>query len=188
MLCSYRRFGQLINPILEGRAALLYPLRWGRRCPETSVANSHCKLYKIPEEQTSPLHRAGSLTSRGRLYVRFKATARGVWRRLYFQETEKNHEKSQVGMSQAALRHTGRPRDGWLHMGSAIECNWVLFRKLTVVHLAKKYAAFYRTRGSLPYSQQPAPAPYSEPDEPSLHFDILLPSGHFNTLRTGGVI
>jgi len=47
MLRSYRRFGQLITPIVEGRAALLYPSRWDIRCPETSVANSHCTLYNI---------------------------------------------------------------------------------------------------------------------------------------------
>jgi len=78
MLRSNRRFGQLIKPILEGRAALLYPSRWYRRCPETSVANSHYTLYKIPEEQTPPLRRGGSLTSRGRFYVRLKATVRGM--------------------------------------------------------------------------------------------------------------
>jgi hypothetical protein len=52
----------------------------------------------------------------------------------------------------------------------------ILFEKLTVARLIKKYPAFFmKLEGSLPFSQKPATEPYPEPTESSSPHRSLSP-------------
>jgi hypothetical protein len=50
----------------------------------------------------------------------------------------------------------------------------VLYQKLKVPQLVKKYLAFYETQSSLPHSQKPTTCPYPNPDQFSPCLPITL--------------
>jgi len=64
------------------------------------------------------------------------------------------------------------------HKHNKLANSWrtVLFAKLIVTHLFKKFRALYGTQSSLPCSQEPATDPYPESD--IFHSNIILPSTH----------
>ena len=72
LLASYRFFGTTFRSHLQG---------WSSQsivCTETSVTNYQSMLRNIPEEQSSHLHRDGSLKSRMVIYL-FNLLTRWLW-------------------------------------------------------------------------------------------------------------
>jgi hypothetical protein len=70
--------------------------------------------------------------------------------------------------------------------------SWALLEKLPIVHLLKKFPAFYGTQGSSPCSQEPSTGPYPEPDRSSpchpIHLrSISILSTHLRLGLTSGL-